>query len=173
MASSRYLITSTTLGSSAASVTFSSIPSTYTDLVLRISARTTNADTKDQLSIVINSDSSTNYSDTDLYGFGTTAGSLRNSSNTFSAINSTDGNNATSNTFGSLEIYIPSYTVSQNKPFSSFAVSEDNSASGNRIFSSAQLWRNTASISSLVISSANAANFVSGSSFYLYGLKNS
>ena len=56
MATTYTLITSQTLASSAASVTFSSIPSTYTDLVLRVSARTDNAAVSDGFYVGLNKD---------------------------------------------------------------------------------------------------------------------
>jgi hypothetical protein len=74
------------------------------------------------------------------------------------------------NTFNSVEIYIPSYTASQNKPFNTFGVVENNSAAGGdtEIDAWANLYRDTAAISSIAINAY--VNFVSGSSFYLYGL---
>jgi hypothetical protein len=77
------------------------------------------------------------------------------------------------NTFGSAEIYIPSYTASQNKPLSTFGVVENNSAAGGdtEIDAWANLYRDTAAISSIAINAR--ATFAAGSSFYLYGIKNS
>jgi hypothetical protein len=174
MASSRFLISSQTLASSAASVTFSSIPATYTDLVLRISGRTTGAAVLDNLGIQFNGSATAVYSDTTLRGAGAGgADSVRDSN--YSAVlfyNSLTENGATSNTFGNAEVYIPSYTVSQNKPVSGFGVGETNATTAY-MSAGAFLWRNTAAITSLVITSDNAQSFVSGSSFYLYGLKNS
>ena len=66
MPSSRILISSQTLGSSAASVTFSSIPATYTDLVLKVSVRSDVAATADTLFMQFNSITS-GYSETNLY----------------------------------------------------------------------------------------------------------
>ena len=66
-------ITSNTLTSATASVTFSSISGTYTDLVLVVSAQS--ASTNVDLAMRFNSDSGTNYSNTRLYGTGSAAGS--------------------------------------------------------------------------------------------------
>lgn len=172
MASSRYLISSQTLGSAAASVTFSSIPATYTDLVLRYASRSDTSTTS--LNITFNSDTATNYSSTYVYGDGTNAVSGRDTS--VANINEAVKSNATAstaNTFTNDEIYIPSYTVAQNKPLSSSAAMEINSASNTYVGTGAHLWRNTAAISSIQLALAGGANFVSGSSFYLYGIKNS
>ena len=172
MATTYTLISSNTLSSSAASVTFSSIPSTYTDLVLRISARTaTTGQAIDTITFQFNSSGGTAYSVTRLSGDGSTAASSRNSG--VSVINGffvLDAADATANTFGSVEFYVPSYTASQNKPVSVIGAQEDNNASA-RIAATAGLWQNTAAITS--ITATGGGNFVSGSSFYLYGIKNS
>lgn len=174
MPSSRYLISSQVLTGTASSVTFSSIPSSYTDLVLKISARTDIAATNSTLQVYLNSTSGTTaYSNTRLFGNSSTAGSGRNSSyDSLYQVNA-DGSTATASTFSSVEIYIPSYTVAQNKPAGIFGATENNaSTAGSALLTaSASLWQNTAAVSSIVIDSTS--NFVAGSSFYLYGLKNS
>jgi len=75
------LINSNTLGSAASSVTFSSIPSTYTDLVLVVS-NITNASSTNSVFLRFNSDTATNYSSTFLEGNGTSATSNRQSNRT-------------------------------------------------------------------------------------------
>ena len=173
MASSRFLINSQTLSSATASVTFSSIPATYTDLVVRMSVRSDRASTWDQIAIRFNSDTATNYSNTYLSGLGSGGANSSNNSSYSSLVDRfVNGDTATSNTFSNGEIYIPSYTVSQNKPMSSFGVQEDNSAAA-RMAINADLWQNTASITSINFFPQNGSNWLSGSSFYLYGLKNS
>ena len=171
MANTYTLISSNVLASSAASVTFSSIPATYTDLVLRISARGTRVNTIALLYLRFNGDTGTNYSDTTISGDGATASSTRSTSSALLSVGVIPAANATSDTFGSAEIYIPSYTVSQNKSVGSFAVQENNitTAYARAI---AALWSNTAAITSIeVLPSLN--DFAAGSSFYLYGIKNS
>ena len=167
------LISSNVLSSSAASVTFSAIPATYTDLVLRISARTDNGAIQSNSRIQFNSDTSSNYSETWVRGNGATAASSRvsNQTNILEAL-LVDGNGATSNTFGSLEMYIPSYTVSQNKPISTIAMTETNGTTAY-IYATANLWRNTAAITSIYIEAGATVNYLSGSSFYLYGISSS
>ena len=174
MADNTYtLISSNVLSTSAASVTFASIPSTYTDLVLRMSVRTDQAGNFTSAGYVrFNSDSASNYSLTELYGDGSVGYPARQSSSTYGWW-SYQGFNAagtTSNTFTHVEMYVPSYTVSQNKPFSSISAGENNATTA--ILDNVALqWRNTAAVSSIFV--GNTANFVSGSSFYLYGIKNS
>jgi hypothetical protein len=167
------LISSNVLTSSAASVTFSSIPATYTDLVVRISARTDRAATSDSIKMTINSDNITIYSFTRLRGDGTSATSNRNTGNTYVSVENTDGNTATSNTFDSTEIYIPSYLSTANKPISSVIMREDNSTAATTYNSlQAHLYTNTTAITSLVFAPSTGPNWVSGSSFYLYGISN-
>ena len=171
MANTYSLIASNTLSSSAASVTFSSIPSTYTDLVLSVCART-NDTGPENLQIYFNTDTATNYSTTYLQGNGASATSARyTSQSVIQNPNTVEGTTYTSNTFGSIEIYIPSYTASQNKPVSLSGASENNATTAY-INNGAGLWRNTAAITQIVIDQSGA-NFVSVSSFFLYGIKNS
>lgn len=171
MASSRRLITSTTLSTSAASVTFSSIPATYTDLILKISARSDDAGNIGSLQLSING-TSAGHSSTEINGYNTTASSSRRSAGTRLWFeNAIDAGSTTTNTFSSVEIYIPSYLASQNKPLSGDYGAENNSASVWLRGATAGLWSNTAAITSLTFYQ-QGFNFVSGSTFYLYGLSN-
>lgn len=174
MANTYTLIASNTLSSSAASVTFSSIPSTYTDLVVRMSLRmdTTSNYTKG-LRYKING-TTANYSRTVLGGYGTGYFSNRASATAFQYGGEiiTDYSTMTTNTFANTELYIPSYTASQNKPMGLFGVSENNNADWAYIDAHAHLWSNTAAISSLEFY-PEVGNWKSGSSFFLYGIKSS
>jgi hypothetical protein len=172
MANTYNLIASNTLSSSAASVTFSAIPNTYTDLVLRLSVRTTETTTESGYYIQFNSDTASNYSRVYLRGDGSTAdsGVAGNATSATITVGAT-GDSATANTFSNNEHYIPSYTQSVNKPFGSSTRNETN-ASAAYLLAHANLWRNNATISSITIT-ANGTNWKSGSSFYLYGIKNS
>ena len=172
MPSTYTLISSNVLTSSAASVTFSAIPSTYTDLVIRWSGSWSTNGTPN-IYCEFNSDTSNNYSAVILYGYGSAAGSNIQSNQARAVSGILNSSTATANTFASGEIYIPSYLASANKPFSAYAVTENNSAGTDVIIQpNAALWRNTAAITSIKIT-PQSANFVSGSSFYLYGIKNS
>jgi len=167
------LIASNTLSSSAASVTFSAIPNTFTDLVLKTSTRTDlSGGTDVNLYITFNSDTATNYSITLLQGTGSAANSNRytNATRLDTALMS-QGTGYTASTFANCEMYIPSYILAQNKPISDFSVTENN-ATAARMYLNAGLWRNTAAISSIQIAPV-AGNLISGSSFFLYGVKNS
>jgi len=172
MANTYTLIASNTLSSSAASVTFSAIPNTFTDLVLKMSTRDTATTVIDRATrISFNSAGGTPYSQTELQGDGASATSQRVS---FQATNIEFGRStaasATSNTFANIELYIPNYAGSTNKPFSSFSVAETNGTTA-RIRAVALLFSNTNVISSLTLTADTA--FIADSSFFLYGIKNS
>jgi len=167
------LISSNVLASNAASVTFSAIPATYTDLVLRFSVRSTFAGANIGTYYTLNSDTSSLYSETFMFGTGTTVTSSRNSG-VASSVNSTsvNGSTSTASTFTSLELYLPSYTSTTSKPWSLFNAREDNSATVNCIQAMAGLYRNTSAITSITITPTGASSYVTNSSFYLYGISN-
>ena len=173
MPSTYTLIKGETIGSSAASYTFTAIPSTFTDLVVRLSTRMATG-TFGEFSVQFNSDTSALYSDTILYGSGSATGSYANSGSTsLNGILNTEGTSQTANTFSNNELYIPSYTVSQNKPVSASSATENNATTAY-ISANAGLYRSTTAISSITfIDDINSRSFAAGSSFYLYGIKNS
>jgi hypothetical protein len=163
------LIASTTADGTTSSVSFTSIPQTYTDLVVRLTARNTGTNVDNSLAVRPNG-STTNDSNTRLSGNGSTASSGRSTAD-FDAGRITSGN-ATADTFGSVEMYIPNYTAATNKPMSAFGVAETN-ATAVEMRINALLWSNTSAITSLNITTDGVGNFASGSSFFLYGIKNS
>ena len=170
------LISSNVLASSAASVTFSAIPATYTDLVVKVSARGDNATLATLYYTYFNGSRVASYSDTLLTGNGATVTSTRDSSAGEIAIPGNDYATNAANTFNNGEIYIPSYIVSQYKPISGFSMAEDNAATirSSPSYASgvvAGLWQNTSAITSISFI-PNTGNFVTGSSFYLYGISN-
>jgi hypothetical protein len=168
MPSTYSLIKGETLGSSAASYTFSAIPSNYTDLIIQASLR---ADALNA-SITFNGDTASNYSGTYSFGVSSTAGSGRDTNVLKLNPQWTNTNSNTANTFSSSELYIPNYTASTNKQVLFTFHQESNSSTGVWSMSYAGLWRNTAAITSITIAPDGTA-FEAGSSFYLYGIKNS
>ena len=176
MPSSRRLITSTTLSSSAASVTFSSIPSGYKDLVLKVSIRNSgdNGNNSAAMSTTFNGDTANNYSWTYVWAniSSPNSGQTGNYSNIQGYFIS-NGSSSTASTFANTEIYIPNYASSTAKPVSYFGSPETNSTTlwANSI--GAALWRGTSAITTILLKPVYGTNFVSGSSFYLYGLLDS
>jgi hypothetical protein len=167
------LISSNVLTTATASVTFSAIPATYTDLVLRTSTRGSQSNANTNMYIQFNGNTSAIYSWTYLDATGTSASSAGLSGDTQLRANKTTADNATANTFSSYELYIPSYTVSQNKPMSGINAQENNTTVNGDwyIDARANLYNSTTAISSVTFSLASG-NFMSGSSFYLYGISN-
>lgn len=174
MATTYQLISSNVLTSSAASVTFSSIPSTYTDLVIKLSARCTYTGNAypNYLYTRFNSDTGSNYSETLLFGQDSTAYSSRNSNTTFSQMLTENSDASTASTFSNVEFYIPNYLATTTKPFSNFGVAENNATTAYIGGVGASQYRGTSAISSITFSmSAGAGSFLTGSSFYLYGIR--
>lgn len=165
-----YKIASNDLTTTAASVTFSSIPQGYTDLKVVISARSSYSSGEGAL-MRFNGSSSANYTYKQLYGAGSSAGSYGPPSlETYGFVGSMGGTNYTASTFDSIDLYIPNYTSSNNKSFSVDSVAENNSATVNQSDLIAGLWSQTAAITSITFTSYNAANFVANSTFTLYGI---
>jgi hypothetical protein len=173
MANTYELISSSVLSSATASVTFSAIPATFTDLIAFVSIRSDAASTETSLEVRVNG-SSSSYSETFAR---TTGGSTGSGGGAFGYIlNSyaTNGDTSTSNTFGTSEHYFPNYAVSASKVINSYSVSEGASTSYPGIAITAGLWANNSAITSITFTPSGAVNgFVSGASFYLYGIKNS
>ena len=172
MANTYTLIASNVLSSGATSVTFSSIPATFTDLVLKISARNDGANNNNNLGIRVNGLSTTIYSSRYIQGEGSSASSSSNANNPQLELNTTNGSLYTANSFTSLEFYLPSYTAAIDKPMSGISQSENN-ATGALTRDTANLIRTTGAITSILLYEISSNNFVSGSSFYLYGIKKS
>ena len=156
-------IATQTLGSAASSVTFNSIPSTYTDLVLVCQPI---AATASDGAIRVNSDTGSNYSITSVYGTGSAAGSYRRSNATFIDYNYYAG---ISTTFANQSlIHFMNYsntttykTVLLNPRNANFAAE-----------SIVGLWRSTSAITSITLgaNSGFSINFSIGSTFSLYGI---
>ena len=155
-------IATQTLASAAYTVTFSSIPSTYTDLVLIMNATTT-ANTKNPV-FRFNSDTGTNYSNTELYGDGSSAVSARKTSVSAiygGAVGVSGGNEST--IICNIQNYsnATTYKTALIKTASAF----------NSIDVVVGLWRNTAAITSIdILTLSSGQNWSIGSTFTLYGI---
>lgn len=164
------LIASSTVGSGgAASIDFTSIPSTYTDLVIKVSARSSSTGSAiDRYATFQFNSSTTGRTFRRLYGYGSTAGS---DNGTFGYAFSMSGTTGTASTFCNAEFYIPNYAGSNNKSMSQDGVSEQNSATINWLDLNANLWSNTAAITSIKFT-PDTGNFAEFTTAYLYGVKN-
>jgi hypothetical protein len=169
MANTYTLIQTATVGSGGTSaIDFSSIPSTYTDLKLVFSIRTSRSGSAaDAVALKINN-VVTNQTSRNLYGDGSSALSV--SGTEIQAI--LNGNSGTTNAFGSGEFYLPNYAGSTYKSVSVESVQENN-FSGARTDMVAGLWSQTTAINQLSLYSVNSATILEFSLASLYGIKNS
>jgi hypothetical protein len=160
MASTYEPIATTTLGSAAASYTFSSIPNTYTDLVLIVSAKLTSGGAANHY-YRVNSDTGSNYSTTRLYGTGTTAGSDR-------------GTNLTYIFGGDITANEPVADIIQFNNYSNTTTYKTILVRNNPVSSAVHaivgLWRSTSAINSITATTPSST-FAVGSTFTLYGIK--
>jgi hypothetical protein len=160
------VIATTTLGSAQASVTFSTISGSYTDLVLV--ANWGVSVNGDGTIIRFNSDTGNNYSDTELYGTGSSAASQRRSNASFIDITRAiagDGTNIYTNAIINIQNYSNTTTYKT-------ALLRSNLATGTYagVAALVGLWRSTSAITSITILPASN-NLLSGSTFTLYGIK--
>ena len=153
-------IATTTLGSAASSYTFSSIPSTYTDLVVMIQSIDSNNATPQ---MQFNNDTATNYSNTSLYGNGTSAASGRNSNTT--SIYLDDQLTASTTNPSIIIINVQNYA---NTTTYKTAILRDNRNGG--IMANVGLWRSTSAINRIDFTRGGGGTFNTGSTFTLYGI---
>ena len=165
-------IATTTLGSAASSVTFSSIAGTYTDLVLIAQLRSASSTATDtRIASQFNGDTGSNYSITELVGDGSSASSVREANRTIidNALNTAKSNQGFSVNIYNLMNYSNSTTyktmlIRENTP-QAYSTSVTGSAA------SVGLWRSTAAITSIALLRVTAFDFDAGSTFTLYGIK--
>lgn len=155
-------ISSTTLGSSTATVTLSSISSSYTDLVLVIVSAVTV--TSNDLRLQFNGDTNSNYSTTTLYGTGSAAGSARETSTTSILL---DYYAAPDTTLGKT-VHLVSINNYSNTTTYKTLLSRANKADSG-VDANVGLWRSTSAINSISIFS-NGRSIAAGSTFTLYGI---
>ena len=164
MATTYEKIASVTVGSGgAATIDFTSIPGTFDDLVIKFSLRSDDASIQSTF-ITFNS-LTTNFSSIYIQGESTNV-----STGTLARyVSGLSPSTYTANTFGNSELYIPNYTSSTYKSYSSNWSAENNAAFGyNGAISG--LWSNTAAITSISLV-PGGGNFVQYSTAVLYGIK--
>jgi hypothetical protein len=156
-----------TLGSAAASVTFSSISSAYTDLVLVVSSINASASDTSLVFQVGNGsiDTGSNYSATDLYGTGSVAASGRASNSTVAYINGPGIGTSTTNP----NVFIMNFMNYSNTTTNKTIIVKGGIANANA-YAIVNLWRSTAAINTIKINQV-ANNMNTGSTFTLYGIK--
>jgi len=170
MANTYTLITSNTISTPAYTFTMSSIPQTYTDLMLVCSIRSDYSNSS-EAQILINGLTS-GYNGTLFSG---TNGYVGSSQGAFTWSMVMNGSSTTANTFANLEIVIPSYSsTTLPKTLMTNAITENNSSSNAFQWMVASRNTTTSAVTSITFQAWQSfINFAAGSSFYLYGIKNS
>lgn len=165
-------IATVTVGSGgSSSITFSSIPSTYTHLQIRCLARTNKTgDVTDYLKLRYNSDSGSNYAVHLLYGNGASVTALGFSSQSENWMQRAAGGAATTGVFGGIVVDVLDYAnTSKYKTIRNLG-GIDNNGSG-LIYLASGLWQNTAAINTITILPGDGTSIDQYSSFALYGIK--
>ena len=174
MANTYVAIATVTVSTSApTTIEFNTIPTTYTDLLVKLSVRTSKGSVSDSLGIYFNG-SSTGYTTRSIVGNGSTATSGFDTGYTDAYVGESNADGATASTFSNQEIYIPNYQSSNNKSFFVDSVAENNATQGyNQTI--AGVWANTAAITSVRFRTFNTTNrtFNQYTTATLYGIKNS
>ena len=143
-----------TLGSTTLSVTFSSIPATYRDLILITNGKATAGD---DYFILFNGDTAgSNYSKVLMVGNGSSAASFASISSNAAAIYETDG------------VWIHQIMDYSATDKHKTCLVRSNTA-GTNVIAGTTRWANTAAITSVIVK-PGSANLVSGSTFSLYGV---
>jgi len=156
-AGSTYTPIATTTVSGASSYTFTSIPSTYTDLVLVIQG---SADTSSTVALRVNGDTASNYSFTYIYGNGSAASSSRGSNQSTMIVNDITTSQSTG---------IAQFMNYSNSTTNKTVITRGGAADISTI-GVVNLWRNSAAINSITVYLASPRYFVNGSTFTLYGI---
>jgi hypothetical protein len=154
-------IASNTLGSDSASITFSSIPGTYDDLMVVCYIKS-NGTSNESARLRFNSDTGSNYSNTYLYGDGSSPGYYYDTSRSY--IQSYASSTGVSNQVA----HILNYANSSYKKTCLMRSAQDNNGSG---YTSLEvgLWNSTSAITSVTL--VSQTSFRTGSVFALYGIK--
>lgn len=157
-------IATTTLGSATSSITFSSIPSTYTDLKLVFVATSSVGNTA---RIQFNSDTGNNYSNTEMYGDGTTTGTSSTTNSAYCLINNGTQLSTTIPTMTIIDIF--SYSGSTDKTLLSVQSADKNGSGAVGVV--VNLWRSTSAISTIYLYTSTG-NLDIGTTATIWGIKN-
>ncbi len=159
------LIQTVTVGSGgAASIEFTSIPGTFTDLYIVFSGRSNRSATFDNIRVQPNG-ATTGVSSRILYGSGSGASSFTEAY----VSGYTNADSSTASTFGNSSIYIPNYAGSSQKSFSIDSVSENNATAATQAIT-AGLWTGTSAITSIILDQGDGTTWLQYTSASLYGI---
>jgi hypothetical protein len=158
-------ISTQTLGTATADIFFTSIPQTYTDLVLIVTGTSASVF---NIAFRVNSDSGSNYSYTELRGDGSAAASSRTTSNTYGRFQSIGRIDTTG-----MHVTVANFMNYSNTTTYKTVLNRSNNAGGTvpGVQVTTNLWRSTSAITAINVLSESGANFAVGSTFTLYGIK--
>lgn len=154
-------IATNTLGSAAASFTFSSISGSYTDLVLVMGLGSSLVN----CSIQVNSDTGTNYSRTTIVGDGTGTPTDNMTSVGFFRL---DNNSYVGSIVNGSPFFVQFFNYSSGFNYKTMIGRTNNASVG--VGAAVGTWRSTSAITSIKIL-ADGGTFSGGSTFNLYGIK--
>lgn len=166
-------IAQTVLAAPAASVTFSSIPQTFTGLLLSLMGRCSDAATLVNVNIQMNGDTGANYDSEGVQGIGASPSAFAASATSSLGVGNFTASTASANVPGVVNVWLPYYAAST---FFKMALCQDGKFATlgtvtdyvSRVISGQ--WRNVSPITQLTAIDTGGGNFVAGSSFTLYGL---
>jgi hypothetical protein len=165
-------IATVSVGSGGVSdVTFSSIPSTYTHLQVRLIGRTNRSDQNgDFFKTTLNSDTGSNYSWHFMRGNGSGTTATAGASDNMMEVNRIPGSLITASIFGGIVIDILDYK-NTNKYTTIRALGGFDGNGSGEIFVNSGLWQNTAAVTSITFTNSGGRTIQQYSSFALYGIK--
>jgi hypothetical protein len=150
----------------AATIDFTSIPATYTDLKLVWSARSARLVSNTDDMVIGFNGVNTNLTGRYVWGTGSAA---QSGTDTQVLVGEYPTSTATASTFANCEVYIPNYAGSTNKSFSADTVGENNATLAYASLT-AGLWSQTAAITSITLKTGSGSNLVQYSTATLYGI---
>jgi hypothetical protein len=173
MANTFFKISTVTVGSGgAATISFTSIPQTYTDLLILNSLRVDYDGGNSWIDGIFTfNGTTTNYSEKFQFGDGSTTGQSSQSSTGLKWAGFAVDSGSTANVFSNNSLYIRNYTTNKYKSSSSESVTENNNANAQQSLHSG-LWSNSAAITQITIT-PGFGSFVQYSTATLYGIKSS
>jgi hypothetical protein len=163
-------IATVALSGSQSSIQFSSIPSTFKHLQLRLFLKDDRALNRDSVKLTFNGDSGLNYTEHAMFGDGSSASAQAGAPTNQISMYRASGNSSATNIFGAIIADVLDYqNTSKNKTLR-YLGGVDFNGSGEVWFGSGS-WMNTSAVSSITIAPANASNFLQYSHAALYGIK--
>jgi hypothetical protein len=161
-------IATVTVGTAQSTITFSSIPATYTHLQIRGFGRSSSANMN--ITLRVNSDSSSSYTEHYLYGDGTSVAAGGGTAGTTAFLGTLATSSAGANVFGTSIIDILDYAnTNKYKTFRNLSGWDSNGT--GYVWLKSSVFIKTDAISSITLTVEGSNNFTQYSSFALYGIK--